>query len=189
MIFVCSPPECGNPASILCVTEVIPSYRHGRPLSVVRRGGQGWRFSATKGLSLTAASAAEPWGEHRGPGVLGPASEFWQHAGQDLEAKILLIAQAVRASLDDADFVIQPLDEPQGHLVFRPAVSSNAVPMTIDHLGKLLIALQSLPFETCPPVLKELPRPSFVVVIPKLSICRARHMDSWTKPLRGSSRG
>jgi hypothetical protein len=28
-----------------------------------------------------------------------------------------------------------------------------------------------------------------VVVIPKLSICRARHMDSWTKPLRGSSRG
>src|SRR5215471_20792258 len=84
--------------------RVIPSSRHGRPLSVVRRGGQGWRFSATEGLSLTAASAAEPWGGHWGR---GPPSEFWQHAGQDLEAKILLVAQAVRASLDDADLVIQ----------------------------------------------------------------------------------
>jgi hypothetical protein len=33
--------------------------------------------------------------------VLGPASEFWQHAGQDLEAKILLIAQAVRGIFGD----------------------------------------------------------------------------------------
>src|SRR5215470_14414551 len=159
--------------------RVIPSSRHGRPLSVVRRGGQGWRFSATEGLSLTAASAAEPWADI---GDGGPASEFWQHAGQDLEAKILLVAQAVRASLDDADLVIQPLDESQGHLVFRLAVSSNAVPMIVDHLGKLLIALQSLPFEACPPVLKELPRPSFVVVIPKLSEGLFQHIPSRNHP-------
>src|SRR5262249_21776198 len=35
--------------------------QHGGPLSVARRRGQGWRVSATEGLSLTAASTAESW--------------------------------------------------------------------------------------------------------------------------------
>ncbi len=41
----------------------------------------------------------------------------------------------------------------------KPAVGGDAIPMTIYHLGKLLIGLEPLPLEACPPVLEEVPRP------------------------------
>ena len=88
------------------------------------------------------------------------ASESWQHASQDLEAQVLLVAEAIRPSLDDAHFVVESLDESQRHLVLGLAVGGDPVPMAFDHLGKLLVGLEALPLERAAPVLEEAPRPS-----------------------------
>jgi hypothetical protein len=52
-----------------------------------------------------------------------------QKAGEDLEAEVFLVAEPVRAALEDADLVVQPLDEPERDLVVRAAVGRDAVPV------------------------------------------------------------
>jgi len=49
-------------------------------------------------------------------------SDRRQHAGEDLETEALLVAEPVRAALEDADLVVQPLDEAERDFVVRPAV-------------------------------------------------------------------
>ena len=71
--------------------------------------------------------------------------------------------------MDHADLVVEPLDEAQRDLVLRPAVGGDAVPMTIDHLGELLVGLEPLPLEDCPPVLEEPPCPALAFVVPELA--------------------
>src|SRR5262245_39339824 len=41
--------------------------------------------------------------------------------------------------------------------------------MTVDHVGELLVGLQSLPFERRAPVLEEMPGPALVLVAPQLT--------------------
>ena len=53
--------------------------------------------------------------------------------------------------------------------VLRPAVGCDPIRMTFDHIGKLLVRLQPLPFEAGAPVLEGLPRPCLAVVIQQLS--------------------
>src|SRR2546421_4970785 len=72
-------------------------------------------------------------------------SEFRQHARKDFEAKILFVSKSVGPSLDDADLVVDPLDEAQGHLVLLMAIRRDSVPMFLDHPGKLLVRLEALP--------------------------------------------
>src|SRR3974390_2313633 len=91
-----------------------------------------------------------------------------QHAGEDLEPQIILVAQAVGATLNHPDLVVEPLDKSERHLVLKPAVGGDAVPVTVDHLGKLLIRLEPLPFQTRAPVLKEAACPAFAFVAPQL---------------------
>ena len=43
-----------------------------------------------------------------------------------------MVAQAVCASLDDTDLVVQALDESEGNLVFWLAVGGDSIPMAID---------------------------------------------------------
>src|SRR5262249_9728991 len=118
---------------------------------------------------LTAASAVECWGRQWGRGSRREQSEFWQRAGQHLEAEVFLVAESVGTPLDDAYLRVEPFNETQGHLVLRLTVGRDAVPVVIDHLGELLISLQALPFEGCSPVLEELPRPRLALVVPELS--------------------
>src|SRR5260370_19943396 len=99
----------------------------------------------------------------------GDASEHWQHTGEDFEPKVLFIAQPVCSSLDDADFVVEPLDEAQRDFVLRFAVGGDAIPMAIDHVGELLVGLQSLPLERRAPVLEEAPCPTLVLLPPELA--------------------
>src|SRR5712692_5783379 len=70
-----------------------------------------------------------------------------QHASQYFKPQIVLVAQAIGATLDHADLVVQPLDEAERYLVLRPTVRGNAIPMTIDHLREFLIRLEPLPLE------------------------------------------
>src|SRR5713101_8021426 len=46
-----------------------------------------------------------------------PHSDLRQHAGEHLQAQILLVSQTVGAALDHADLVVEPLHESQRHLV------------------------------------------------------------------------
>ena len=94
-------------------------------------------------------------------GDFGLISYRVEHADEDFEAQVLLVALALAAPLNDADLAVHALDESQGDLVLRLAVGRDAVPVPVDHLGELLVGLQALPFECGAPVLEEATRPVF----------------------------
>src|SRR4030066_264758 len=92
-----------------------------------------------------------------------------KRASQNFKTKIFFVPETVRSALNDSDFVVQSLNKTKGDLVFGPAVGSNTVPMTVYHLGELLLVFQALPFQLPAPVLEELSRPGFAAVIPELT--------------------
>src|SRR5215204_239310 len=92
-----------------------------------------------------------------------------QHASEDLEPQVLLVAQAVGAPLDDPDLVVEPLDEAERDLVLGSAVGGDAIPMTVDHGGELLIRRQPLPLQAGAPVLEEASSPALALVAPQLA--------------------
>jgi len=69
--------------------------------------------------------------------------QLWQHGSKNLETQILFVSKLIGAPLDDADLVVQPFDETQRDFVFRSAVSSDAMPMVLDHLSEFLIGRTS----------------------------------------------
>jgi hypothetical protein len=95
-------------------------------------------------------------------------SYLWRRAGQNLEAEVFLVAEAVRSPLDRADLVVQSLDEAQGDFVVRVAVRCDAGPVPVDHLCELLVRLQTLPLERGDPVVEEATRPAGHLVAPEL---------------------
>src|SRR5712692_7331981 len=97
-----------------------------------------------------------------------PRSELRQHAGEDLEAEVLFVAEAVRATLEDPDLVVQSLDEAERDLVLRVAVGRDAVPVPVDHGRKLLVGAQALPAQGDAPGLEEAARPRLAAVVPEL---------------------
>src|SRR5215471_3151704 len=96
-------------------------------------------------------------------------SDGRQHAGEDLQAEVFLVAEAVRAALEDADLVVQALDEPEGDLVVWAAVRRDPVPVPVNHRGELLVGSQALPFEGGSPVLEEAAGPTLPSVVPELA--------------------
>src|SRR6267143_4118684 len=94
--------------------------------------------------------------------------ELREHAGEDLEAEVVLVAEPVRAALEDADLVVQPLDEAERDLVLRAAIGRDPVPVPVNHRGELLVGAQALPLEGRPPVLEEAARPTLAAVVPEL---------------------
>src|SRR3989442_11008202 len=96
-------------------------------------------------------------------------SDRRQHAGKDLEPEVLLVAEPVRAALEDADLVVQPLDEAERDFVVRTAVGREPVPVPVNHRGELLVGPQALPLERRAPVLEEATRPTLPAVVPELA--------------------
>src|SRR3970040_1734941 len=96
-------------------------------------------------------------------------SDRGQHAGEDLEPEVLFVAEPVRAALEDADLVVQPLDEAKGDFVLRSAVGRDPLPVPFNHRGELLVGPQALPLERCPPVVEEAARPALPAVLPELA--------------------
>src|SRR4051794_15449474 len=96
-------------------------------------------------------------------------SDFWQHAGEDLEAEVFFVSKSVGPSLDDADLVVDPFDEPQRHLVLLMAIRRDPVPVSLDHPRELLVRLEALPPQGRLPTLEEAPRPHFPLVVPQLT--------------------
>src|SRR5665811_986781 len=77
--------------------------------------------------------------------TLGPFSDFWQHARQDFEAKVLFVSKSVGPPLDDSDLVVDPFDEAQGHLVLLMAIRRDPIPVVLDHPRELLVRFEALP--------------------------------------------
>lgn len=87
-------------------------------------------------------------------------SQGRQHTGEYLQAQIFFVAQPVGTSLKDPDLVVQALDETKSDLVHWLTVGGNAIPMSVDHLSKLLVRFQPLLLQARPPILEEPPRPA-----------------------------
>jgi hypothetical protein len=102
-------------------------------------------------------------------GDFQPFSEDRQHARQYLQPQVFLITQPIRSPLDDADLVVEPFNEAERHFVLGLAVSSDALPMTINHVGELLVRFEALPLEAGAPVLEEASCPAFFLIAPQLA--------------------
>ena len=96
-------------------------------------------------------------------------SQLWQHRSKSFEPHIFFVSKAIGTPLDDTNLVVESLDKSQRHFVLRPAVSGNAIPMTLDHLCKFFIGSKPLPFERRLPVLKKAPGPTFALIAPQLT--------------------
>lgn len=100
----------------------------------------------------------------------------WQRTAEDLQAEVLLIADTVAATLDDADFVVEALDKAERHFVLGCAVRGDAIPVAFDQRGKLLERAKPLPAEGAAPCLEELPRPRDAAVLPELPELLLQHV-------------
>jgi hypothetical protein len=80
-------------------------------------------------------------------------SKLGLHRSQDCPSKAFFVSQPIGATLDDSYLAVQPPDQAERHLVLRLAVSRNAVPVSLDHFGKPLVWLQTLPLQARAPVL------------------------------------
>src|SRR3974377_529549 len=98
-----------------------------------------------------------------------PRLQRRRQAGEDIGPRVTLIAQAVCSTLDHSDLVVEPLDEAERDLVLGLAVGSDAVPMTVDHGGELLLRREPLPLPARPPVLEEAACPTRALVAPPLA--------------------
>src|SRR6266545_1938112 len=96
-------------------------------------------------------------------------SQRRQERGDDLELEVLLVAVAVGAPLEDADLVVEALDQAEADLVLRPAVGGDAVPVPLDHRGELPVGLEPLPLEGLLPALEEGACPALGLVAPELA--------------------
>ena len=85
------------------------------------------------------------------------------------EAQIFLVVQSIGSTLEDADLVVEALDEAERDLVLWLAVGGDAVPVALDHVGKALFGLEALPLEAGAPVVEEAPCPAFAPVVPELA--------------------
>jgi hypothetical protein len=102
-------------------------------------------------------------------------SDLRKHTAEDFESQVFLISQPVGSALEDTDLIVEVLDEAESDFVFRLAVGGEPVPVSIDHLGELLVGFETLPLQLRAAVLEELPCPGFAVVIhscPKDSLSR-----------------
>jgi hypothetical protein len=66
---------------------------------------------------------------------------FWQTTGQYFQSQVLLISDAIGASLQNTYFIVQSLDKTKRNLVFQLAISGYAAPVFFNHLRKALIRL------------------------------------------------
>ena len=94
--------------------------------------------------------------------------ELGQHASEDLQSQVLLVAPPLCAALDDPDFMVEAFHESARALVLGLAVGSAPVPMTSEHGGALLVRGKPVPFARCAPVLEEPACPAFALVAPEL---------------------
>src|SRR3989454_12788840 len=96
-------------------------------------------------------------------------SQWMKERGHDLEFEVFLVPVSVGPALEDADFVVEPLDQAEADLVLRVAVGDDPVPVPLDHRGELLVGLEPLPLQALLPALEEGAGPAWGLVAPELA--------------------
>ena len=64
---------------------------------------------------------------------------------QYFKHQVFAIPDAIRSALDNADLVVQPFHEAERDFVVGVAVAHKAIPVPLDHGGKVLKGLEALP--------------------------------------------
>ncbi len=90
--------------------------------------------------------------------------------------EIVFVADAVAASLDDANLVVQAFDKAERHFVLGTAVGGDALPMALDQVRELLEGLQALPAQCRASLVEELSRPCFAPGVPELAELLLEHV-------------
>jgi len=112
------------------------------------------------------------------------ASNLREHAGQDLQPQILLIAQPVGSSLQNPNLVVQSFHEAQRHLVVKLTVGCDSVPVANNHQSEVFVRSEPLPLQSGSPVLHESSRLTFFLVVPQLMERFLQHVGR-VEPLVG----
>lgn len=113
----------------------------------------------------------------------------WQRTCEDLQAEVLLVADTVAATLDDADFVIEALDKAQRYFVLGGAVRGDAIPVAFGQRGELLKWGEPLPAKSAAPCLEEHPRLRDAAVLPELLELFLQHVGRVQPLVRREQRG
>src|SRR6266568_4725115 len=92
--------------------------------------------------------------------LVGTFSQFWQHTGEDFQAEVLLIPEAVCPPLNGTDLVVDAFHEAEGHFVLGAAIGLDPLPVGCDHAGEALERLQTLPAQGVPPLVEKAPCPA-----------------------------
>jgi hypothetical protein len=95
-------------------------------------------------------------------------SDLGQHAGENLQTKVLFVPETIRSPLDDPDLGVHTLHETQGELLLGLAVRRDPAPVPFHQCGELLERFEPLPFQGCLPVVEEPPGPPCPGVSPQL---------------------
>ncbi len=94
---------------------------------------------------------------------------IWNKGTEDFEAEVFLVTDAIGAALDEADLVVDALDEAKADLVIHFAVGDDAVPMPLNQGGELFQGLQALPSQLSFPVVEELSGPRWMLIGPEVA--------------------
>src|SRR5882724_4599682 len=74
------------------------------------------------------------------------------------------------------NLVIEAFHKAECYFILGPAVRCDAIPVALNHLGKLLVGLETLPFERIAPVVKEPSGPALRLIVPKLPKSLLEHV-------------
>ena len=96
-------------------------------------------------------------------------SKLRQHAGENLQSQVFLVAQSVCSALDDTNLIVESFHESERDFVLWPAVGGDSIPVPFDHCSEFLVGFEALPLQACPPVLEEAPCPALALVLPELT--------------------
>ena len=150
-----------------CTGPIACIFYYGAEKPQVQLGGfsaprfgleKGWWMAGHYFTSLQSLLA-------RGSGILN----LREHARQNLQAQVFLVAQSVSPPLQNPNLVVQSFNKAQRYLVLRLTVSSNPIPVAKDHQSEVLVGSQTLPLQSIYPVLHEPSRPAFIAVTTSLA--------------------
>ena len=96
-------------------------------------------------------------------------SESGQHARENLQSQVFLVAQSIGAALNHTNLVVQSFHEAKRDLVLWLAVGGDAIPVPFDHRREFRVGFEALPLQARPPILEEARGPTLALVVPELT--------------------
>jgi len=86
-----------------------------------------------------------------------------------LEVQVVVVLIAISTTLEEANLVVEVLDDPEGDLVLGSAVRDDALPVPLDHVRKAFVGSEALPFQAVLPPIEEGTSLERIGVVPELA--------------------